>query len=255
MVPDDSDQDADSSFPFSNGNLNRLQLLYRSVNFDDSKIYTINSMGLRAGIDDAVAYNETTFDPVQVTMSTSNLTDGVRLSTLFADNIGSDVVTVFTNKTFTIPANAEPSTTEFEIVLAFDAPFVYDPSEGGLLIDIQMNPNDLGDFRFDAYEDLELGERIFDFFEPDEDGIQEDELIVLEFMVDTEDKPDDDSCPRATDEECPRGGDSRSLMHKTGRRFLIFGSEDSCTKRCVRPRFVNFRLRRGWECGACPDEE
>jgi hypothetical protein len=80
----------------------------------------------------------TTIQSIQVDMSTTAATPDV-LSPIFADNVGADPVTVLSgavsiSSTFT---GAEGNVTNFDIVLPLSTPFLYNPAQGNLLIDIK----------------------------------------------------------------------------------------------------------------------
>ncbi|MDB6054660.1 MAG: glycoside hydrolase family 18, partial [Verrucomicrobiales bacterium] len=78
----------------------------------------------------------------RIAMSTT-LKSADGLSTVFANNLGSDEVVVFNGSVAVTSSNAvttNPATSPFDIVIPLTTPFSFDPSRGNLLVDY-TNPN------------------------------------------------------------------------------------------------------------------
>lgn len=73
---------------------------------------------------------------VKIQLSTSPSTIA-NASTVFANNIGADMVTVFDGSlTFANPGSVDLTTTPFNMVFDLSTPFFYDPTKGNLCLDI-----------------------------------------------------------------------------------------------------------------------
>ncbi|WP_445192238.1 PEPxxWA-CTERM sorting domain-containing protein [Sphingomonas sp. Tas61C01] len=82
--------------------------------------------------------NGANYANVGITLSTTNFGDetGTPLSSVFADNIGADAVSVYQGAL----SFAAPATGGFDYVVSFMTPFLYDPTKGNLLLDVLL-PN------------------------------------------------------------------------------------------------------------------
>jgi len=78
-------------------------------------------------------------DDVQFRMSTTNAT--APLSLTFADNVGSDETIVYEGSLTTHTDNIGPvgGPKEFDYIVELHTPFLYDPNQGNLLIDIRSH--------------------------------------------------------------------------------------------------------------------
>jgi hypothetical protein len=77
------------------------------------------------------------FDSVRMDLSTTSRTPGT-LSTVFADNLGPDVTTVFDSFVFTITPVTGPAGGPKDFSIAFNiVPFTYNPNGGDLLLDVR----------------------------------------------------------------------------------------------------------------------
>jgi hypothetical protein len=87
--------------------------------------------------------------PVNFSIATMNLylstspkfpnTSGPLMSTTFADNVGSDNILVFSGPlSFASPGCAGPSVCPFDIAVNFTTPFLYNPTQGRLLLDLKI---------------------------------------------------------------------------------------------------------------------
>ena len=99
--------------------------------------------------------------PVDFTMTSLNLylstspkfpnTGGPLMSTTFADNVGPDNTLVFSGPvTGSSPGCAGPAVCPFDINLNFTTPFLYNPTHGRLLLDLQITGLIGVDGKFDA---------------------------------------------------------------------------------------------------------
>jgi hypothetical protein len=67
-------------------------------------------------------------------------TSGPLMSTTFADNVGADNTLVFSGPlSFTSPGCAGPSVCLFDINVNFTTPFLYNPTQGRLLLDLKIS--------------------------------------------------------------------------------------------------------------------
>lgn len=91
-----------------------------------------------------------TFDSLKIQLSTTS--KGIdSLSPTFADNIGTDAVTVF-DGAFTMSYPRPTASTVFGSPIVFSQPFYFDPSKGNLLFDITKVGNGRLGYNVDAVE-------------------------------------------------------------------------------------------------------
>ena len=120
------------------------QQVYNASAFDGSPI-SISGVSFRADGSVADAINTTRgadgFPVVFKLSTTSAAADS--LSTIFSDNVGSDVATVFsgTLDLSTGPVGGSPN--DFGVTVTFDSAFNYDPSAGNLLLEINKFSSDI----------------------------------------------------------------------------------------------------------------
>jgi PEP-CTERM motif len=139
------DGDTGNLFPFFATSVTNDSMRYQQV-YDASEFATIAPGG---GMITEIAFRAHSESPpfagalasVQIDLSTTAaVADG--LSTVFADNIGSDVTTVFGPAPFAIssrqPANFTSTAKPFEIVFPLLTPFFYDPALGNLLLELRI---------------------------------------------------------------------------------------------------------------------
>jgi hypothetical protein len=126
----------------------RVQQLFESIYFGKEPL-TISSISFRAYNNPARDEVRGSFNAseVNVQLSTTQAGDesssGQRLSTSFATNIGSDVQTVFSGplSLSSDTVTKADGTNEFDYTINFKAPFYYDPSQGNLLLDVNVPAN------------------------------------------------------------------------------------------------------------------
>jgi len=128
--------------PFSCGDTGlvsqRYQQLYASSEFPQESCF-ITSVLFRQDGPTGIAFGPTIVPNTTIELSTSpnNVTN---MSTTFAANIGSDVVTVFSGNlslSSSIVCGAGPCN-PFDIVIQLQQGFPYDPSKGDLLLDVRI---------------------------------------------------------------------------------------------------------------------
>ena len=100
---------------------------------------SIESVAYR--LDQGATSTSASFTDVQVRLSTAVTTPDT-ISTTLADNVGSDVTTVFSGPLTLSSPGGVGSPSAFDLVIPFSTPFVYDPTQGDLLFDWQY----AGDF-------------------------------------------------------------------------------------------------------------
>lgn len=143
----------DNSFPFNNFE-GRYQQAYAADQFD-SGLLSITEIAFRTDAFQPSWSSDLTFT---VNLSTSVNPVG-SLSTTFADNVGADGAQVFSASSgiFSSTSSGGPGPSAFDVILALDTPFLYDPSAGDLLMEVLMETNvnftPLGGFSYlDAVE-------------------------------------------------------------------------------------------------------
>lgn len=118
----------------------RTQNVYEARLFDDfAGPRLITGIDLRSVVGPFVT-NLVMVSNVIINLSTTQRADeGNELSAAFADNIGDDMMTVFSGA-LALTSAAMPNTpvTPFDLSIVFQSPFLYDPTEGNLLIDVNV---------------------------------------------------------------------------------------------------------------------
>lgn len=111
----------------------RTQQVYSSSFFNTAQNITSLAFRSTPGF-----LNGADYANVGITLSTTSFGDeaGTPLSSVFADNVGSDAVSVYQGAI----SFAAPGSGGFEYVVNFMNPFLYDPSKGNLLLDVLL-PN------------------------------------------------------------------------------------------------------------------
>lgn len=122
----------------------RTQQVYESqlfTNFDGPR--TITGIDLRTfpGIAPSLFFGNTVnVSNVTIRLSTTQRGDeGNTLSATFADNIGADDTVVYSGAlTLTTAANGNLPVSPFDYTIVFQTPFLYDPTDGNLLLDVNI---------------------------------------------------------------------------------------------------------------------
>ena len=106
----------------------RTQQVYSSSFFTGPQLLTSIAFRSTPNFRNGADYGNVIFN-----LSTTSFGDetGTPLSSVFANNIGSDETTVFSGAL----SFAAPATNDFEYVVNFSTPFLYDPAQGNLLLD------------------------------------------------------------------------------------------------------------------------
>jgi len=125
-----------NSFPFNNFE-GRYQQGYAADQFD-SGLLQINEIAFRTDADPAAA-DWTSNLTFTVNLSTSQNAVG-SLSTTFADNVGSDATLVYTATSGIVGGTNAGGTgpNAFDVILTLDTPFLYNPANGDLLLEVLM---------------------------------------------------------------------------------------------------------------------
>ncbi len=134
---------ANNSIPFNNffskGGL-RYQQVFAATEFTsiDIKPQLITKIAFRpnGGLTDSAF--SSTIDNILINLSTSKSAPDA-LSTTFEDNVGGDVTTVYSGSLLMSSANTGPSggPKDFDIIIDLKNPFLYDPNQGNLLLDVR----------------------------------------------------------------------------------------------------------------------
>ena len=120
-----------SQFPFATNIDNRYQQVYASTGFPGRVLLT--GIALRPNKDSTSAW--TGVGGSMIVRLSTTLTGPDQLSPIFANNIGSDEAEVYAGS----PAiDTDPSRNEFDYIIHFDTPFLYEPSQGHLLLHVQQ---------------------------------------------------------------------------------------------------------------------
>jgi hypothetical protein len=129
-------------FPGAGGS--RTQQVYESqlfTNFAGPRLLTAIDLRTFPGAAPSLFFGNTlTASNISITLSTTQFGDeGNALSATFADNIGDDVTEVYSGGlTLTTAANGNTPVSPFDYTITFQTPFLYDPSLGNLLIDVNI---------------------------------------------------------------------------------------------------------------------
>jgi hypothetical protein len=129
--------------------------------------HTISSISFRARQSPLLSFigNRVSVSDIRVQLSTtsrvSDTTAVNGLSGQFADNIGSDVVTVYSGQLTLMTAfTGSPTPAPFDYTINFQTPFTYDPAEGNLLVDFLIPDSatvsgngSIGFAQFDTFTD------------------------------------------------------------------------------------------------------
>ncbi len=132
---------SENSFPFNITPFTlsemRYHQVYASSQFSELGDGTwISGLAFRPSVLTGSAFTATLPD-ITLRLSTAPAAIGPgSLSTTFANNIGADVVTVFSGALSISSANVGAPARDFDIVITFDTPFFYNPLAGHLLLEV-----------------------------------------------------------------------------------------------------------------------
>ena len=109
----------------------RTQQVYSSSFFSGTQSLTSLAFRSTPGFLNGADYGN-----VIINLSTTSFGDetGTPLSSNFADNVGSNVQSVYSGAL----SFAAPTTNGFEYIVNFSSPFLYDPTKGNLLLDVTI---------------------------------------------------------------------------------------------------------------------
>lgn len=151
---------SDNLFPFS-GDPIRYQQIFAASDFSGGARW-VTALALRPDAVNGSAFSET-LSHVRIQLSTTTRTPQT-LSLTFAENAGADVVTVFDGELALSSADSGPEggPKAFDIVIPLQQPFWYDPSRGGLLLDVR-NFSGGRTTQFDAQDARDSTARVWNY--------------------------------------------------------------------------------------------
>ncbi|MHC4994751.1 MAG: hypothetical protein ACYTGQ_06805 [Planctomycetota bacterium] len=126
-----------NSWPFHSNMSMRYQQVYDASEFTGLEgPHEITQIMFRPDATNGEAFSST-IDNLQITLSTTTANSSSLSSTL-ADNVGADAQSVFSGSLTFSSSNTGPEEgpRDFDIVINLAAPFVYNPANGALLMDI-----------------------------------------------------------------------------------------------------------------------
>lgn len=142
-------------FPFDTASLPtmRYQQIFSSTEFSSLRVpFYINEILFRPDGWSTERSFSTTIPNIQINFSTT-INSPDNLSSTFSDNQGADDTAVFSGALSLSSAYTGPSggPKDFDISIALITPFLYDPSQGNLLLDVRNYSADFSFFAMDAY--------------------------------------------------------------------------------------------------------
>ena len=147
--------DSNNGFPFNADVPIRYQQVYSSSQIPAcGRITQISFRNNNGENGDSITYPN-----ILIQLSTTSVTPET-LSTTFADNIGSNVTTVYSGElSFSTPdCNSGPC--PFNNTIVLQAPFVYSPGSGNLLLDVTV-PTAESYIQFDSVRESPFIQRVF----------------------------------------------------------------------------------------------
>lgn len=141
-----------NAFPFNLGVSYRYQQVYGASEFDPSEPLLITEIRFRPDFVAGSSFSSVLPD-VQVNLSTTAAApDG--LSSTYADNIGPDDTVVSSGP---LPLSSDATgfgPLDFDIVVPLNTPFLYDPTQGNLLLDVRNYGGGVWTTAFDAEDTI-----------------------------------------------------------------------------------------------------
>ena len=186
----DTEGNSNNAFPFNTGSI-RYQQVYDATEFlTAGASFYIYEIAFRPDGMFGNAFN-TTIPGVTINLSTtSKAVNG--LSSTFASNIGVDETTVFSGALSLSSADTGAGPRDFDIVIALETPFLYDPTQGNLLFDV-WNYIGAGTTQFDAHSGDDAVQRLYSFVSGtvgDESGtLSYNYGLVTKFSIDPVPEP------------------------------------------------------------------
>lgn len=115
----------------------RYQQVYSASQFPSTGPLSITQIAFRPDASVTSSSLFLFFNSVRIDLSTTSSTPGA-LSTVFANNVGADNMTVFNSPVFVTSSVAGPAAGPKNFTVIFNvSPFTYDPSLGNLLLDMR----------------------------------------------------------------------------------------------------------------------
>lgn len=140
-----------NAFPF-NSSIQRYQQIYSSSEFSSGGIIS----DIRFRVDDIFGSSFSTSGiDVRIDLAYAATTPSTP-SSIFANNIGSGLVTVLNTTNLTLSGTGGSSPNPFDIVIDVADLFSYNPSSGDLLLDIYMGNSSTFTTQFDAVTNSSL---------------------------------------------------------------------------------------------------
>lgn len=135
-----------STDPFDNYGTggSRFQQVYNASlfgTFSNSELITSVAFRPKQAQFGSFIGNTLNISNLTVQLSTTSRNDAVGLSGIFSNNIGSDVQTVFTGPLSLTAVSAGPGISRFDYLITFQTPFLYEKTDGNLLLDILIPDN------------------------------------------------------------------------------------------------------------------
>jgi hypothetical protein len=187
-----TDGGASSVAPFDLGqaapglyNGSHYQQLY-GQNYFPTGTTAITAIAFRPDLLQGQAFS-TTISDITIKLSTTSVTPDTMSST-FADNFGTNTVTVVNGSLALSSANTG-NPRDFDVVINLATPYLYDPSQGNLLLDIVNNTNattSIMDFGFAAFNSNVMSRAYsFDAGDTTAASVDPDRGLVTQFTVTT----------------------------------------------------------------------
>lgn len=115
--------------------------------------FEVTEVRFRRTLTDATDLASTlSLDGVQLWIGTTDAFDGVDMSMTYADNLSGDERKVF-DGTLSVAAATETSLDFDDWVVTVDPPFVYDPAQGRLILDLRIPTPSTAPLKFDCQND------------------------------------------------------------------------------------------------------
>lgn len=141
-----------NAFPFNRGISYRYQQVYSASEFNPSDPVLITEIRFRPDFNAGSSFSAILPD-VQVNMSTTTTAPDA-LSSTYAENIGPDDTVVSSGP---LPLSSDTTGAgpfDFDIVIPLSTPFLYDPQQGNLLLDIRNYGGGVWTTAFDAEDTI-----------------------------------------------------------------------------------------------------
>jgi len=125
---------SNNGFPFNAGAPVRYQQVYESTQFPECG----NIVQINFRYNESSSGSSVTYPDILIRLSTTAVTPAI-LSTTFADNIGTNEITVYNGELSFSAPDCDTSPCPFDNTITLQTPYPYDPNNGNLLLDI-TNP-------------------------------------------------------------------------------------------------------------------